>query len=483
VNDTARRVVVLVVLALFVAGGIALGQDESEGTRAMPAAHQPIDGPVISPERAVSASWYCAEGTSSVDGRANETVIIGNLEPHEIDIATTVMPGRDLEMKTQRVRLRAFEQRRIEIDDVLRAPELGVVVETFGGRAVVEHEVEGFDDVAVGPCARTAARQWFFAEGSTERGTEDWLALFNPFDTDAIVDVTLLTEDGTEAPEAVQALVVPRRSRVSVALHDLAQRQLQVGLAIRARSGHVVAERTERFDGSDTRKGIALALGATAGAPRWRLPAGDAQDGVAASVSIANFTRRTTQVEVGLRLDGGSSPLPETVAVRRNAVVRVDVGAKVPTGTGYSVEVSSKDGTPIVVGSFGAWATPAPVTGVATTGASATTATQWAFAVARLTDDGDAVVSALNVGDAPITLQLYAYTSGDPDSPASAPARAVPAGERAVLSLGEHGIRPDQVIVIGADGPIVVGREIVGPGASMAPGVPFPGSAGRRRPG
>jgi hypothetical protein len=42
------------------------------------------------------------------------------------------------------------------------------------------------------------------------------------------------------------------------------------------------------------------------------------------------------------------------------------------------------------------------------------------------------------------------------------------------MSLGARGIRPDQVIVVAADGPIVVGRELLVPGASIAPGVPFP---------
>ena len=36
----------------------------------------------------------------------------------------------------------------------------------------------------------------------------------------------------------------------------------------------------------------------------------------------------------------------------------------------------------------------------------------------------DAVIAVLNVGTAPVTAQLYAYTAGDPDSPTSAPAAA-----------------------------------------------------------
>jgi hypothetical protein len=124
-----------------------------------------VDGPTIASSRATSSAWYCAEGTSTVDGRGGETVIVGNLEPHSIDIATTVMPGGAVKPKTQRVRLDPYEQRRIPVADLVRAAEPGVVVEVFGGRAVVEHEIESREDVAVGPCARAADRSWYFAEG------------------------------------------------------------------------------------------------------------------------------------------------------------------------------------------------------------------------------------------------------------------------------------------------------------------------------
>jgi hypothetical protein len=125
-----------------------------------------------------------------------------------------------------------------------------------------------------------------------------------------------------------------------------------------------------------------------------------------------------------------------------------------------------------VVESFGVWAAPATVIGVATAPGSVTTARRWAFAVGSIDDTSDAVLSAMNVTNRPITVQLYAYTAGDPNSPSSAPARAIGPGERAEFRLSEIGIRPDQVIVIEADGLIVAGRLILGGGVSMSAGVP-----------
>jgi hypothetical protein len=473
-SDRARRILAIAAVIVVGAGAVALSRTDPEPLAVAAPARQPADGATVPPAGSVSSAWYCAEGTSAATGRARETVIIGNLEPRPLDVSVTVMPGGEIAPLTESYELEPYEQRRVEVAGIAEAPEPGVVVEIFGGRAVVEHEIQGIaDDVAVGPCARAGSTRWYFAEGSTERGAEDWLALFNPFGDDAIVDVTFVDDGGLQTPAAGQAIVVPRRSRVSVPVHDVARRQGQLGVLVHARTGRVVAERTGIFDGTDTRTGITLALGATGMATRWRFPILDVTDGTAESISIANFTEDAARVEVRVLLDGVTSLQPETVALTGNSIQRVEVGARATVGTAYAVEVTSMNDTPIVAGAFGAWATPSPVIGVATTQGSVVASTQWAFAVGRLDADGEGVISALNVSGQPITVQLYAYTRGDPDSPASAPAEAVPPGERVSFSLGARGVRPDQVIVVSADGPIVAGREILGPGASLAPGVPF----------
>jgi hypothetical protein len=203
------------------------------------------------------------------------------------------------------------------------------------------------------------------------------------------------------------------------------------------------------------------------------MPSGTAEQGASQSVSIANFGERPTRVDVRVVNERGTAGQPEQVDVPGDGVVRVDLSDKVSTGTSYAIDVQSTDRAPIVVEAFGAWATPSPVTGVASTPGSVTTARRWALAVGRLDEDQDAIISVWNVGNQPITVQLYAYTAGDANSPTSAPAAAVPPGERASFSLAERGIRPDQVLVVGADGPIVVGRQVTGGGVSLAPGIPF----------
>lgn len=473
-SDGVRRRVprapVLIALALVLVGAVVLEQ-RSTTTVARPEVARAPSGPTVPGRGSVDAAWYCTEGTSTDDGRATETVIIGNLARHPIRVEVTVMVPDGLE--TRRLTVDTLAQRRIDVADLAVAAEPGVVVEVFGGQAVVEHEVRGNDDIAVGPCTRQSARRWYLAGGSTERGAETWLALFNPFGDDAIVDVSFVTDAGLQAPEATQALVVPRRSRISVAVHELVRRQANVAMVVQARTGRVVAEQSQRFDGTDTRKGIAVSLGSPVGARQWRLPSGNLESGATQSVSIANFGTRPTKVDVRVLVADSAAAQPQRVDVPAEGVARVDVGGSIASGSQYAVLVRAVRDVPIVVDAFGAWATPSPVTGVASTPGSSSPARRWAFAVGRLDTDGDALISAWNVGTKPITVQLYAYTAGDANSPTSAPAAAVPPGERTTFSLAERDIRPDQVLVVAADGPIVVGRQVVGGGVSLAPGVPF----------
>ena len=475
-SGRAGPIAACVLVVAAAAGAIAVDQGASEPAAPRALASRTLDGPTVPSRSAVSAAWYCAEGTSTADGRADETIIIGNLAKHPIDVAITVMPGSDVPPVVRRRRVDALAQERVLVSDVVATPEPGVVVEVIGGQAVVEHELRSRNDIAVGPCARAPSQQWYFAAGTTQRGAEEWLALFNPFGDDAIVDISFLTDAGFQAPGSTQSFVVPRRSRVSLPVHEQVRRQDAVAVAVQARTGRIVVERTLRFDGTDARSGLAVSLGVTGSAQRWRSPSGDAQAGAAQSVAVANFALLPTKVEVRVRLDGPAVLPPETVDVPARGVVLVDLAGKIPANSGYALDLRTTGRGHVVVETFGVWAAPSTVAGVATSPASVTTADRWALAVGRTEEQGDAVVTALNVSGRPLTVQLYAYTAGDPNSPASAPAQAVPPGERAIFRTFELGIRPDMVLVVGADGPIVVGRQVLGAngaGVSLSPGVPF----------
>jgi|GEM_PF-1164146 len=480
-SSRVRRVPVFIAAIAVIAGAVAVSRVPSDSSSVAVTAIGGSGAATITAPNALSSAWYCAEGTSSPDGRAPETVIIGNLENKPMTATVTVMTGTQSADESRQYQLKAYEQRRVEIADLVTAPEVGVVVEVFDGRAVVEHEVTSGADFAVSPCATKANSEWYFADVSTDRAAMSWLTLFNPFDDDSIVDVKFLTESGTDVPDSTQSLSIPRRSRVSIPIHETVRRESQIGVVVRARTGRVVSEVAQYFDGSDTRTGVALSLGTNKPSKLWYLSVGDVQTGSTESISIANFGAQKAQVKIRALLGGNSSVLVDRIEVPAATVARVDLGTKTPAGIPYALEIRSKTSSRVVVEALGVWAVPAPATGVASLLAAPDSARRWAFAVGRLNETSGATIEALNTSSRPLTIQLYAYVSGDPNSPRSAPASAVAPGERAIFDLAELGIGSDQVLVISADGPIVAGRKIIGVGVSLAPGVPFANSVRRNR--
>ena len=79
-----------------------------------------------------------------------------------------------------------------------------------GGGVVATQAASGPNGWSTAPCASRIASQWAFAGGATTAGNTLTLSLFNPAATEAVVNVSFLTEGGVIAPQQYQGLVVPR---------------------------------------------------------------------------------------------------------------------------------------------------------------------------------------------------------------------------------------------------------------------------------
>lgn len=473
-------------IAIAIAGALAAAAVIDQGRPDRPAAApaSAVRVPAIPSADALSVSWYCAEGTATVGGRADETILVANVGDEDAEAVMTVHTGSDGRVARERMEIPARGQVEVQLADVVEEPEElapnatlvgpGVVVEAFGGQVVVEHIISRDDDLAMGPCSRTASSEWYFAGGTTVRGTEMTLALFNPFGDDAIVDLTYLTDTGVQTPEPAQALVVPRRSRVAVLVHEQVRRQPQVATLVRARTGRVVAEQSLAFDGSEGPPGVTLSLGSTAPGRTWSLPFGATGEGRAQTVTAANFSDVDTEVEVAMLLDDNETIEPEVVPVAGRSVVTVDVAALIPVGSLYAVEVRALGNAPVVVEELSTSVVESEGGAALESGIPAP-ARRWAFAGAGETGESteaDAVLSVFNPGRDPVTVRLLAYTSGDLDPPRRAPEQAVAPGERTSFTLSELDIESDQVLVMEADGPVFAERVLVTEtGRSLAPGI------------
>jgi hypothetical protein len=468
---TGSRVLVLLVLAGMLAAAIVLNRQTPDvaSTRVDAGA---LTGSVVPPSDALSTAWYCAAGSAAFGGTENEWIDIANLSPDRITATITVYPGGTDDPATRNVDLTGYERVTVQIAEVLATATPGVVVEVFGGPAIVEHELRGPNDLAMGSCSHEPSRRWYFAGGDTDKGAAQALELFNPFGDDAIVDIAFVTDGGVQEPNELQGFVVGRHSKVVVPIQDLVPRQDRVATQVVARTGRVVAEQTRTFDGTDGRTGLAVSLGAIESRREWTIPFGDAGSGITSTIAVANFGMNPAQVEVSVVLPGDGVLAPVTVDVPSRSVVRVDPGSGVPVGVGYGAIVRALGDTPIVAeGSlFQADGTPSP--GAAEGLGAPAPARRWAFAGSPRRASSRIIV--VNRATRPVTVELRAYVAGDPNSPHSAPAAVVQPGKQVAFDLDELGIQPDQVLVVGADGPIVAGRQVFLGAVSLATGLPWP---------
>jgi hypothetical protein len=476
-----RWPILLVVVGAVVAAGVYQNRDTSTASSSSATRSAAAFASVgVPPSDAVSTSWFCAEGTSNDGGRADETILVGNVSTTEVKATITVMPGGDGKPVSREISVAPGDEEQVKVASILATPEPGVVVEVVGGRAVVSHSIEHDGDFAVEPCSRTTSTSWYFAAGTTVKGSQHFLVLFNPFGDDAIADVRFLTDTGVQQPDDVQGLVIPRRSRVSIAVHDLVPRQERVAAEVHLRAGRVVAERDQIFDGTPpdtgpTRQGIALSLGATSPAREWVIPAGSSANGATNTVAVANYSVLDTEAEVAVLLPDGQTANPQSVQIPSRQVVSVDFTNRVPADSPYSLVVRSRsaegDTEPVVAESLSWWPASSSSTGVASTLGPPRAAMRW---VVLLPDvDADALLSVANVGTKPVTASLLPADQVDRKvGPTSEPERAV--APNSVASFTVANLRTNHgVLVITAEHPISVGLTVLGAaGASTSAAFP-----------
>jgi hypothetical protein len=472
-----RGPILFVVVAALVAAVVAQQNESGSGaSNAAVVARASVGVPAAD---VASSAWYCAAGTSTPDGDATETITVASLAHTDIEVTVTVMPGGDTTPATDRVRLAPGEEVNVPVADVLATAEPGVMVETVGGAAAVSHTLEHDGDVAVEACTRAAAPDWYFASGTTVDGAQQDLSLFNPFGDDAIVDISFVTDTGGQEPAALQALVVPRRSRLTVPVQDSVLRQNRVATQVHARTGRVVAEQTQTFsdvvvDGS-TRTGIELSAGAIGPATTWRIPAGSTRDGGRAQLALANFSTVDARVDVNTILVGGEALDPQTVRVPSQGLTVVDVTTRVPLDTDIAVVATAQavDGrrTPVVAQLLASWAPASSSTGVGGTLGSTLTATRWVVPVPDV--DAETTVTVFNPGPEPVTAELLDAGLVDRRVGAtSEPELALAPGKAKTVRLARTGSRP-RATVVTANHPVVVGVTVLGDaGAALSTAIP-----------
>lgn len=458
-NLTQRVLLVAGIVAVLIVAALVPTATETAPPVESSAPHLGADG--------AGSTWYCAEGTANPGGRAAEEIQIGNLGSSETNAVVSVDGGDAVAPVATTVTVAPGGVVRVPVASISAIAEPGVVVETTGGRPVVEHRITSATDAALGPCARGPSRVARFAAGTTARGAELWLALFNPYPDDAIVDITAITGSGVRSPTRLQGVVVPRTSRVSVAMHEAIPRVDTVATQVKVRRGRVVSEISQHLDGTDGRKGLALSVGADA-ARSWWFPTALNGSGHHERLQIANPGRRDARVRVTSALDAAASVEPEELLVPAESVVTADLG-RIPPDIGFSLHVTSS--RPVVTELVGASGSPQPadVQGIATDLGITAGAREWAAVPRRFDAKSTDVLAIVSTDGRAHRARVRAFTAAGRTVVVRRP---VPARGRVVVDLAGLAATGDEAVLVTADGPVAVTRESTRPGLTRSHAVP-----------
>jgi hypothetical protein len=485
-------VFIVIVLAL---GALAFAElNQTEPSHADPIAAQALM-PVASSTNAVSSAFFCAGGTAAANGQFDSTIVVANPNPNPITVTVTVYPAAApgdtagqaavaaLKPVTKSLPVGPATRAALRLGSVQQSPFAAALVETSSPDIAVEHETVGKTGLSSTPCASAASKTWFVPTGTTTKDAHELLAVFNPFAADAVLDVTFQTSDGFRSPGDLQGLPVPAGSLHIVDVTTEVPRVEQLATFVTARSGQVIVDRLQSFDGTDPNHGAGATatLAAPHAASVWSFAQGAVDDSLHETFTVVNPGDQRAQVQVEVALDdpqtnGVVDPIPVSVPAHGYAQVAMQDQTRVPKGIGHAVTVRSLAGPDVVVERvFDSTGSPGRV-GYAPTLGAPLQATRWLFA------DGSSQPGAsreslavLNPSDsATLQVSISLLANGQVTPIDGLQNLDVAPSGRLALDLGQHVSRPDVSVIATTTLPAVVERSfLVPPGLSFAMGMPM----------
>ncbi len=472
----SRRLVVIVFLGgLLVAAGV-LDRERREAQPAVLGDRQPFVMPVADPAGALSSTWFCPGGSATSGGVADVTAVVANPTDRPVSGRLVWVPsegvarGVALELAPHSVHV---EPARASID----APFVGAVVEVDAGEVAVEHVVSSANGFDVAPCSPAASPTWYLARGATTRDAGMLLAVLNPFADDAVLDLSFATDEGRVEPPGLQGYVVPANSLRIINVGHHVRRRAEIATSVVARSGRVVVERVQGFDGTAGRAGLGLSLAVPEPGLLWHFPYGLTGEQVRQRIHVYNPGDREALVDVELTADD-ADPEPIELTVPPRSAVAVDIGetGRVEPGTVHASTVRSANDVPVVVerefdagpgGNRRGWASMPGSPGAFR---------RWLFAAGDASGALDYWLVLHNPGAGAVEVSVRTFGGGRPiDIPALEAIEIGPAG-RVEVRLGEHLNRVPLPLLVESSGPIVAERDLYRVGAagvSTSLGIPL----------
>lgn len=322
-------------------------------------------------------------------------------------------------------------------------------VEFFGAPVTAGMVVARPDAGGTGaePCAARPSRRLRLVDGSTVRGERTVIVLANPTAVDAIVDLTVVTEERVVRPGRLQGILLPPGGTDAVDVGRFVLGERTVSVQAEARLGRVAGSLVGlREDG-----GMRLSLASTAGSPRRYLPGG-ADDGTAQVTVLAGRSQAPFRIIVQ-GLTAQEETLEEaTVDAARSATFEIEASEA------GLVVAAEREATPTAARR----STRVDVGDQASTAGVAAPAEGWVIPPVVGSSGGEQLLVIQNPGPAPVTATLLVLAANGPVPGPGGGTVTVDGGRARIVPLATGG--PVGAVVRSEGGHLVAAQIGVVPG-------------------
>ena len=365
---TPRRWLPFILLVALTAAAVAVERQVSEPdateVRVVDAA---THLPVAAVPDAMSTAWFCSGGTAvGGDGEAELSIVVANASGSDTS-ADIQFVGDDGEEGSTTIEIPAHERLRVIANEHVTAQWVAATVEVLGDQVTVEREVRGPGGHDLSGCSSTASGQWYVPSGSTLRGATAKIVLYNPLPGDIGVDITFATDEGSFEPRALRGLTVPGGSIVVVPDEHLPSRRAEMAATVTARSGGLVVDRVQIYDGSgdevvgegelavttDPPRGISSKPAIPVAGPRLLIPDAIVEPGARSQLAFLNPSSDTAELDLQFVYEEPArlpevEPVTVTVPAEEQRVLDLTEVVGLESGVPFSVAIESRDDVPVV---------------------------------------------------------------------------------------------------------------------------------------
>jgi hypothetical protein len=440
-----------------------------------------IDSPVVAAVGAESSSWYCTGG-SGPSGPGNEFLYFSNTTANTVSGTITVVNDSGTGTSVP-ISVPAYRETGISATQVEGGTWLAARVDLDGGGVVVHEAVAGPTGWSEAPCATESSSTWYFPSGSTAQGSSQYLSLFNPAATPAVVNLTFATSSGTMAPPPFEGIVVQPNGVVVADVDGYVQNQDVVATTVSTTAGRVVAAQLVEFAGSGI-QGLALQLGTPRAETTWDLPRSVDVTGGSTELSLYDPTGVPERVSVTARLASGpTAPILLAVPARSFTQLNLANETRIPANTDYQTIVTAQGPGIVVARTVLAASVAQPPQFGATTAIEPTAwqgATHWVLpapgtdTLAPASYVAPFAVDLANPTGATVTAQVDVVTASGFQPLSGSQTTLAPHAAAVLEPSVVRSVVSDPMVVV-ATGPLVVDEDLVpagAPGIVTFPGVP-----------